>query len=119
MKSTEKFLGFLEAIKTDKNATLIENVANGFKACCENGGISFVAPAKAVGGIASNIPHSEAPELDLEEIDAEDAELPEEPNIGDEGVAGQATADIMRLVEFLKSDPKGIAILKDILEKTD
>jgi len=116
MNKNEKFLSFLEAIKTDENATLVDNVITGFSACYENEMYSGMAPTNAVMPMPNNIPRSNA-NVDLTDIDVEDAELPIEPNIGDEDVKEQAAGDIMKIVDFLKNDPRGAALLKEILEK--
>jgi len=121
MKNNEKFLVFLEAVKTDENAALIDIVIKGFNTCYENKMYSDMAPMNAIMPMQNNIPSSNIPRsntnIDLTDIDVEDAELPEEPNIGDQDVRTQATGDIMKIVDFLKNDPRGAAILKEILEK--
>jgi len=119
MKNNDKFIKFLEAIKTDENKALVNTVIQGFNSCCENGMFfGGVSPVKASTGMINNIPGSK---VKLDDVDVSDAELPVEPNVGyensDDTLRKQSIDDIMKLVEFIKKDPRGAEILKEIVEK--
>jgi len=112
MNKTEKFLNFLESIKTEENAPLIENVTKGFNTICEFGGTSFsVAPQKVIGGkgspISSNVPSSNV--INAEEMAFDNApEAPEDivpdveglPDAGEmpEAVKEHLKEDIIKLL---------------------
>jgi len=108
-----KFLSFLEAIKTDENKTLVNTIITGFKSCCESGmnlGGGFAA-TPVVGQMMSSVPHN-----------ISDADLPVEPNVGDgddevmdSAVRQNAVDDIKELLERIKT-PEGAAILDQILK---
>ena len=102
MNQQEKFLSFLEALKTGDNASLIENVSEGFKACHEAGmGIHPTVTGGNVAPIGSNLPSSRAPALrEIEEPTDEEVNMVEVPDV-EEPDMSQAPAEVN---EKLKED---------------
>ena len=110
MNNKEKFEKFLESIKTDENATLIESVKKGFDTLCEFGSTFNVAPVTAIGGkggpISSNIPASNVlptEELEFDKVSVDDEEVPDIDGMPDmseapDEVTEQLKADMVRLL---------------------
>ena len=118
MDNKEKFVNFLEAIKTDENAKLIENVSKGFNACCEAGGLNI--PLTVVGGqsgmpMSSNLPRTKAPALDVDEEQVPEIDPEGLPRIED------ATADdkdqLKQEIFKLLANPDFKDIVKEMLIK--
>ena len=105
MDNNKKFMAFLESIKTDSNAKLIDNVIQGFAACNEayTGADLGMGKSNVIGdGIMSNVPKSTAPSIDDEECDdclpdAGEAEPEVRENMAD---------DIKSFIELLRTDPE-------------
>jgi len=123
MAAKEKFMSFLESIKTEKNSKLIENVVKGFNACLEYGPEkTFIGGVKAAMPMTVNIPSrvkEYTPEAEPE------VEVEEDLDIHPEGIVSEMgnpeNRDVaMKIAEDLRNmikNPEIMAMLKEEMRK--
>lgn len=125
MAAKEKFMNFLESIKTEENSKLIENVVKGFNACLEYGPErTFIGGATAAMPMTVNIPSrvreytpEAEPEVEVEEEELTDPD-PESVvaamgNPENRDVAMKIAQDIRELIK----NPEIMEMLKEEMRK--